>query len=86
LCCDGLASLAPLRSELAWKTTSETLRKAFDMYGEIVEAGVVMDRQTKKSRGYGFVTFRDAGMQSAAGMHAHACSNFCNFLRLLLLS
>lgn len=52
--------------ELAWKTTSETLHKVFSQYGEIVEAAVVTDRVTKKSRGFGFVTFRDADSAARA--------------------
>ncbi len=55
-----------LYSELAWKTTSETLHKVFAQYGEIVEAAVVTDRVTKKSRGFGFVTFRDADSAARA--------------------
>ncbi len=43
---------------LAWETTSETLRNEFQKYGEIQEADVVRDRKSGKSKGYGFVTFR----------------------------
>jgi RNA recognition motif-containing protein len=44
---------------LAWATTSEGLKAAFDQCGSIVEAKVVTDRETGKSRGFGFVTFTD---------------------------
>ncbi len=45
---------------LAWGTTSESLRAAFEPHGTITEAKVVEDRETGKSRGFGFVTFADA--------------------------
>ncbi|CAF3149564.1 unnamed protein product [Rotaria socialis] len=41
---------------LPYHTTDETLRKFFERFGEIEEAVVITDRQTGKSRGYGFVT------------------------------
>ena len=44
---------------LAWATTSEALRDAFAPCGAIVEAKVVEDRDTGRSRGFGFVTFAD---------------------------
>lgn len=43
---------------LAWETSSQTLLSTFVTFGEIEEGGVAMDRNTGKSRGYGFVTFR----------------------------
>jgi len=42
-------------SGLPYHTTDETLRAFFSKYGEIEEAVVITDRNTKKSRGYGFV-------------------------------
>jgi RNA recognition motif-containing protein len=42
---------------LAWGTTDEGLRQAFDQYGDVSEAIVIMDRDTGRSRGFGFVTF-----------------------------
>nr|AAN28829.1 At1g20880/F9H16_14 [Arabidopsis thaliana] len=44
---------------LAWETQSETLRRHFDQYGDILEAVVITDKNTGRSKGYGFVTFRD---------------------------
>ncbi|MBN1434649.1 hypothetical protein JW921_07805 [Candidatus Fermentibacterales bacterium] len=42
---------------LSWDTTSESLRQAFESHGEIIEAKVITDRSTGRSRGFGFVTF-----------------------------
>ena len=51
---------------LAWATTSDSLRSAFEQCGTVVEAKVVDDRETGRSRGFGFVTFADAaGCQKA---------------------
>lgn len=42
---------------LSWGTDDEGLRRAFERYGEIQEAKVISDRETGRSRGFGFVTF-----------------------------
>uniref|UniRef100_A0A0D9VK58 RRM domain-containing protein n=1 Tax=Leersia perrieri TaxID=77586 RepID=A0A0D9VK58_9ORYZ len=44
---------------LAWETTSERLRRFYDRFGDILEAVVITDRHSGRSKGYGFVTFRD---------------------------
>lgn len=42
---------------LAWATRDDDLYTAFGEYGEVTDARVVMDRDTGRSRGFGFVTF-----------------------------
>ena len=42
---------------LSWGTTDEGLHGAFSRFGEIVEAKVITDRETGRSRGFGFVTY-----------------------------
>lgn len=44
---------------LPYHTTDQTLREFFEQFGDIEEAVVITDRQTGKSRGYGFVTMSD---------------------------
>ncbi|KAH7684378.1 putative RNA-binding protein SEB4 (RRM superfamily) protein [Dioscorea alata] len=44
---------------LAWETNSDALRRHFEPFGEIFEAAVISDKNTGRSKGYGFVTFRD---------------------------
>ncbi|XP_029392750.1 RNA-binding protein 38 isoform X2 [Mus pahari] len=44
---------------LPYHTTDASLRKYFEGFGDIEEAVVITDRQTGKSRGYGFVTMAD---------------------------
>ncbi|XP_028552466.1 probable RNA-binding protein ARP1 [Dendrobium catenatum] len=44
---------------LAWETQRETMRLYFERFGEILEAVVITDKHTGRSKGYGFVTFKD---------------------------
>jgi len=45
---------------LSWGTSEEGLQQAFAQFGEILEVKVVTDRDTGRSRGFGFVTFANA--------------------------
>jgi RNA recognition motif-containing protein len=42
---------------LAWETQKETMKKYFEQFGEILEAVVIADKATGRSKGYGFVRF-----------------------------
>ncbi|URE29084.1 RNA recognition motif containing protein [Musa troglodytarum] len=44
---------------LAWETPTAELRRFFEQFGEILEAVIISDKITGRSKGYGFVTFRD---------------------------
>ena len=44
---------------LSWDTNDDGLREAFSQFGEITEAKVINDRDSGRSRGFGFVTFAD---------------------------
>jgi hypothetical protein len=44
---------------LPYHTTDQSLKDYFQQFGDIEEAVVITDRQTGKSRGYGFVTMAD---------------------------
>ena len=44
---------------LSWDTNDEGLRNAFSPHGEISEAIVISDRDSGRSRGFGFVTFEE---------------------------
>jgi cold-inducible RNA-binding protein len=46
---------------LSWNTTDQGLRDAFSRFGEVSDAKVITDRDTGRSRGFGFVTFQDSG-------------------------
>ncbi|XP_059457812.1 probable RNA-binding protein ARP1 isoform X1 [Corylus avellana] len=45
---------------LAWETPKEAMREHFEKYGEILEAVIISDKITGRSKGYGFVTFKEA--------------------------
>ena len=45
---------------LPWAINNDSLRELFSQYGEITEAVVIMDRETLRSKGFGFVTFKNA--------------------------
>ena len=44
---------------LSWNTDERSLRQAFAPHGEVTEAVVITDRDSGRSRGFGFVTFAD---------------------------
>ncbi|KAJ4748558.1 Glycine-rich RNA-binding family protein [Rhynchospora pubera] len=45
---------------LSWQTTDESLRNAFSEFGMVLDALVMRDRETGRSRGFGFVTMGTA--------------------------
>jgi len=51
---------------LAWATNNDGLRAAFEPFGTVTEAAVITERDTGRSRGFGFVTFEDAGAADKA--------------------
>ena len=44
---------------LSWNLTWQDLKDAFAEHGEVVFARVITDRETNKSRGFGFVEFEN---------------------------
>lgn len=44
---------------LSWGTSEEILRDTFSEFGELDDVKVVTDRETGRSRGFGFITFSD---------------------------
>jgi RNA recognition motif-containing protein len=51
---------------LAWATTSDDLLQLFSTYGTVSRAQVVMDRETGRSRGFGFVEMANEAEAKAA--------------------
>ena len=51
---------------LAFTVDDAALRAAFEVHGEVSSAQVVMDRETGRSRGFGFVEMADGGQANAA--------------------
>ena len=42
---------------LAWATNNDSLRDHFQSFGEVVDSKVITERDTGRSRGFGFVTY-----------------------------
>ncbi len=51
---------------LAYSVDDEMLREAFEAYGNVSSASVVVDRETGRSRGFGFVEMPNADEAKAA--------------------
>ncbi len=51
---------------LSWNTVDDSFRQVFERFGDVEEAKVIYDRETGRSRGFGFVTFSDDDAAQAA--------------------
>ncbi|CAF0761386.1 unnamed protein product [Rotaria sp. Silwood1] len=61
---DGSVSPKPFDKKmfiggLSWQTTPENLKNYFSQFGEVLECMIMKDAITKRSRGFGFITFKD---------------------------
>ena len=50
---------------LSFKTTEQGLRELFSKYGTVTDAALIMDRETNRPRGFGFVDMPQSEAQSA---------------------
>ena len=54
---------------LSWNTTEEQLKQHFESYGAVKRARIVLDKETNRSRGFGFIEFQnDADAQAALAL------------------
>jgi len=51
---------------LPYNMTNDTLSDLFSPHGEVASAQVIMDRETNRSKGFGFVEMSDSGAADAA--------------------
>lgn len=50
---------------LPFSTTEDELREAFEKHGTVESVSVITDRETGRSRGFGFVEMDDGGADTA---------------------
>ena len=53
-------------AKLDFGVSSEQLKQLFEQHGQVLKASVAMDRETGKSRGFGFVEMDDSDQANAA--------------------
>jgi heterogeneous nuclear ribonucleoprotein A1/A3 len=51
---------------LSYGTDEQSLRDTFANYGQVIEAKIINDRETGRSRGFGFITYASSEEASAA--------------------
>jgi len=49
---------------LPWATKAEDLADAFSLHGEVLSSRVITDRETGRSRGFGFVEVNDEDVEN----------------------
>ena len=54
---------------LSFQTTADDLREAFEQYGAVTRAQVVTDRETGRSRGFGFIEMTEGGDEAIANLN-----------------
>lgn len=54
---------------LSWDTTSDGLNQAFSKYGVVTSAKVISDRDTGRSKGFGFVEMDSGGDEAIAALN-----------------
>ena len=54
---------------LSYNTDDDGLRRAFEQFGEVNSASVLTDRETGRSRGFGFVEMNQGGDQAIEEMN-----------------
>ncbi|MCA9577900.1 MAG: RNA-binding protein [Myxococcales bacterium] len=59
---------------LSWGTDDQGLRTAFERFGDVTDAKVITDRDSGRSRGFGFVTFADDGAADQAIEQMHGAT------------
>ena len=50
---------------LPWSTTADDLMQAFSQHAQVVSARIITDRETGRSRGFGFVEVSDEDAEKA---------------------
>ena len=56
---------------LSFKTSEDNLLELFSEYGDVTSAKIITDRETGRSRGFGFVEMEDDGQADEAIQELH---------------
>ncbi|KAF5944183.1 hypothetical protein HYC85_018260 [Camellia sinensis] len=56
---------------ISWDTNEDRLRDYFQIFGEVVEAVIMKDRNTGRARGFGFVVFADPAVAERVVREKH---------------
>jgi len=51
---------------LPWSVDDQKLQDTFEEYGNVVSAKVITDRETRRSRGFGFIEMEDSSEAQTA--------------------
>ncbi|KNA19659.1 hypothetical protein SOVF_059600 [Spinacia oleracea] len=72
---------------LSFHTTEKTLAEAFSQYGQVIEASIVHDRVSERSKGFGFVTYAsideaDKALTEMNGKQVHGRNIFVDYAKM----
>ncbi|MCH2336186.1 MAG: RNA-binding protein [Pseudomonadales bacterium] len=56
---------------ISWSASDEQLRELFAAFGSVSSARVITDRETGRSRGFGFVEMEDGAGEAIAELNGH---------------
>ena len=56
---------------IPWSATDEQLRELFAAFGSVSSARVITDRETGRSRGFGFVEMEEGADEAIAELNGH---------------
>ena len=54
---------------IPWSVTDDQLEELFAQFGTVTSANIIVDKFSKRSRGFGFVEMADGGEQAIAALN-----------------